>query len=441
MLWHDMLHDAARNMVRKKLRTALTSAGVAIGIFTVFLTLALAAGIKNFLSYQVRTYGNTKVLQVHLQGGFSPDRMLHSRVGGLGQTPKPLKDEDVRFEMKMLNEEKLQHIRRLDGVKSVGPMVIVILNSIRLYGGEDRFDVVQLPFISGEDIDLVCGRQFSSADAAEVILSYSYAEAFGKHKPEQLLGEEVVVTVARVPPAQFFLASLLKEKRKEFRARIVGFVGEGLLSTAAYFPENFAIEMGRFSFGIDNLFTPQNYGYMARVIVNDERHIPQIQKSIKELGFHVSSVLDRLESLNKLFLTIQGVLSLFGVIAIVVASLGIINTLIMSIHERRREIGVMKAVGATSGEITWLYALEASSIGFFGSLSGIFLGVLVSIAGNMAAAHLYPGYWRAHPLFWWSDIGVSIGLVTFGCVVGLMAGVYPARKAARLDPIRALKYE
>jgi putative ABC transport system permease protein len=441
MLWQDIFTDAAHNLLRKKLRTFLTTAGVAIGIFTVFLTLALAVGIKNFLTYQMRTYGNTKVLQVHLKGGFSPERMLHSRMGGLGQTPKPLKDESTRFEMKMLDEEKLQQIRSLEGVKSVGPMVFAILNSIRLYQSEERFDVVQLPFIAGESLELVAGREFSSAAAAEVILSYSYVPAFGYRTPEELLGKEVVVSVARVPPAQFFLARMLKEKLKNFRVKIVGFVGEGLLSTAAYFPENFAIEMGRFSFGIDNLFTPQNYGFIARVVVNDEKHVLQVQSRIEELGFRASSVLEQLEAINKLFLTIEGVLSLFGVIAIVVACLGIINTLIMSIHERRREIGVMKAVGATQGEITLLYAVEAATIGLCGSISGIAIGMAVGGIGNVVAAHLYPGYWRAHMLFWLGDFTVLAALMLFGCIVGLLAGIYPARKAAKLDPIRALKYE
>ena len=440
MLASDIFRDVLNNLRRKKLRTWLTVSGVAIGIFTVCITLALATGIKNFLAFQIRTYGNTKVIQVYLKGGFNPERLFTSRMGGLGKTPKPLTNEANRFDIKFLNEEKLAGIRALPGVVSVGPYVFCVMNSVRLADSEVKFDIVQIPFVSGEALDLAAGKHFSTPTAHEVILSYSYIEAFGGRQPEDLLGKQVIVAVSRIPFAQIFLPSF-KEKIQEFPATIVGFIPAGLISTAAYFPEVFAEELGRFSFGVDNLFTAKNYGFVARVVVADEQAIPQLKPKIEAQGFHAVSILERVDTLYQVFRLIQGLLSLFGIIALVVAALGIINTLMMAIHERKREIGVMKAVGATQGNIMALYAAEAATIGSLGSLLGIAIALFIGHVANLFAAGLYPGYWKAHELFaiesWW----LLPMLMLFGGVIGLCAGLYPASQAARLDPIRALKAE
>jgi putative ABC transport system permease protein len=413
--------------------------GVGIGIFTVFITVALASGIKNFLTCQIRTYGNTRVIQVYLKGGFSPERMFQSRMGGLGKTPKPLKKEDAqRFEIKFLNAEKLAGIRSLPGVTHVGPFAFCILNSIRLEGQEEKFDVVQIPFGSGESLDIVAGKFFSGNDAREVILSYSYIQAFGCSKPEELLEKEVVIAVARIPIAQVFL-SMSQEKTQDFKAKIVGFVGEGLISTSAYFPERFAMDLGRFSFGIESLYTEKNYGFMARVAVGDESLVPEIKQKIEAKGFHAVSVLESLETLQNTFNTVSGLLSLFGIIALLVAALGIINTLMMSIHERKREIGIMKAMGAARNQITMVYSAEATAIGCLGSLLGVLIGMMLGFMGNLLAARLYPAYWKLYSLFQLDTLWTAPLLVLFGCVVGFCAGIYPAFQAASLDPIKALK--
>lgn len=441
MLWRDIGHDAWQNLWRKKSRTFLTMTGVAIGIFTIFVTVALADGIKNFLVYQMKSYGNPKAIQVYLKGGFNPDRMFQMRMSGLGRTPKPLREEVGRFELKFLKEENLRSLRTLPGVKSVGALLFFPLNSIRLDGQSEKFDVVQIPFVAGESLDLVAGRNFAAKDAHEVILSYSYIAAFGYQRAEELLGKQVIVSVPRIPFAQIFLSLGGKEKQQDYQATIVGFLSEGLLSTAAYFPEDFAVAMGRFSFGLPNLFTPENYGFMARVVVEREELIPTVERQIEAQGYHTISVLDRMENLSNTFRVVQGVLSLFGLIAVLVAGLGIINTLVMSINERKREIGVMKAVGATRGNITMLYAVEAAAIGACGCIQGLVAGVVVGNLVNLAAAHFYPGYWKVNALMSFDNPFLIPALLLFGTIIGLLAGIYPARSAASLDPIRALKYE
>ena len=145
-------------------------------------------------------------------------------------------------------------------------------------------------------------------------------------------------------------------------------------------------------------------------------------------------------SLASGFRIIQAVLSIFGLIALAVASLGIVNTLIMAIYERTREIGVMKAVGATRGTIRLLFTVEAGSIGFWGGLVGVvvawIVGAIINLVAHLTFLRDYQGFnISAFPLW------LILAVVALSTIVALVAGLLPANRAARLDPIEALRYE
>jgi ABC-type antimicrobial peptide transport system permease subunit len=153
------------------------------------------------------------------------------------------------------------------------------------------------------------------------------------------------------------------------------------------------------------------------------------------------SLNDALKGAKRAFIILDIVLSLIGSIALAVSSLGIVNTMVMSILERTREIGIMKAIGGSDGDVRRIFLVEASAIGCMGGLAGVVLGWLVGRAINFGA-NVYirsqggpTGNLFSLP-FWL--IGGAIG---FAFVVSLIAGSYPASRAARLDPIRALRHD
>jgi putative ABC transport system permease protein len=135
------------------------------------------------------------------------------------------------------------------------------------------------------------------------------------------------------------------------------------------------------------------------------------------------------------------VLAALGMIALFVAGLGIINTMTMSILERTAEIGLMKAVGASDGQIRAVFMIEASVIGFLGGLSGLVLGWLASIVVNrivnifLARQNIPFVHYFHYPLW------LCLGAVAFAVAVSLLAGLYPARRATRIDPVKALRHE
>jgi putative ABC transport system permease protein len=177
------------------------------------------------------------------------------------------------------------------------------------------------------------------------------------------------------------------------------------------------------------------------VRVNSAGKVEQVQEAIKKLGLRTYSVLDASKSLRRFFAIFDMFLGIFGSLALAVASLAIVNTLVMAVLERRREIGVMKALGAGDGDVKKLFFAEAGAMGIVGGALGVGLGWLIGRAINFGTT-LYLRRQNLPPenvwlVPWWL-IGFAIA---FAVAVSLIAALYPASRAAKLDPIQALRYE
>jgi putative ABC transport system permease protein len=184
-------------------------------------------------------------------------------------------------------------------------------------------------------------------------------------------------------------------------------------------------------------------GYSQVMVIAEQD--PEITLSVTEeitnRGYFALSTNSIVESLNSTFLIIQAVLGGIASIALLVAAIGIANTMVMSVLERTREIGLMKAIGARNRDILTVFISEAAAIGFLGGLAGVIIGIVIakiidlfagnflSTSGTEAASIVAIPLWL--PLF---AIGFSI-------VIGLAAGIYPAFRATQLDPVQALRYE
>jgi putative ABC transport system permease protein len=182
----------------------------------------------------------------------------------------------------------------------------------------------------------------------------------------------------------------------------------------------------------------------AEVRVADLSRVEAVQNEIRRLGFRYLSLGNRLDEIKRVFLIINASLALIGGLALLVASFGISNTMIMSIRERTREIGLMKAIGGTDGEIMRIFLLEAGLIGTAGGLLGLASGWTIDRVANLLAnrwiAQQVDGTIRqveffSIPWYLWG------GALAFAVLISLLAALYPALRAARIDPIRALRYD
>jgi putative ABC transport system permease protein len=192
---------------------------------------------------------------------------------------------------------------------------------------------------------------------------------------------------------------------------------------------------------ISRAATDQPVYSSVSVRVNDPNQVRKVEDTIKKMGFNTFSILDASRSIQQFFKVLYAFLGIFGSLALVVASIGIVNTLVMAILERRREIGIMKAIGASDSDVKKLFFAEAGAMGLLGGVVGVALGWTIGQAINLGT-NVYLKSQSFPPEHFWS---VPWWLVAFAILfsfgVSLISGLYPAARAARLDPVQALRYE
>jgi len=190
--------------------------------------------------------------------------------------------------------------------------------------------------------------------------------------------------------------------------------------------------------GQPNLKNDQKYS-VAKVKVTDKSKLPEVRKAIEAQGYQVSSVADTVGQVDKIFLVFQLVVGGFGAIALFVAAIGALNTLTVSLLERTREIGLMKAYGATSADIYRLFLSEAMTMGILGGIVGVGIGIGAGIGANAAMryfAHRLGG--QPVDIFYtpWQFIVIIVGVVA---IISLITGFYPARRAGTIEVLEALR--
>ena len=177
------------------------------------------------------------------------------------------------------------------------------------------------------------------------------------------------------------------------------------------------------------------------VRVKNPNQVPAVEDAIKKMGFSAFSIVDATRSMRQFFAVLDGFLAIFGSLALAVASIGIVNTLVMAILERRREIGIMKALGASDADVRGLFFAEAGAMGLVGGAVGVTLGWAIGRLINFGT-NIYLERQHFPPAQIWSvPLWLVLNAITFSIVVSLLSGLYPASRAARLDPVQALRYE
>jgi putative ABC transport system permease protein len=187
---------------------------------------------------------------------------------------------------------------------------------------------------------------------------------------------------------------------------------------------------------------PLGYSVATARVASDSTtaQIDTIKNDLADQGFTAMTVADQIGSFETVINGIIGVLNAFAVIALVAAGFGIINTLLMSVQERTREIGLMKAMGMSRGKVFALFSLEAVFIGFLGSAIGALVATIVgSVVSDALARTALSGLPGLHVMQFAPASIVTIILVVM--LIAFLAGTLPARRAARQNPIDALRYE
>ena len=428
----DIFLTASTNMFRSKLRTSLTILAIFIGAFTLTITSGIGSGISGYINKQLGNLGAKDVLLVTAvnpstgpsTGSTAPKKYDPNRKsvasGGPGGAQPILTDADIT------------KIKAHAGVLSVRPTRTVAASYIQGLS-VDKYQVTVAPNIRGTNLDLAAGTNVEdSSSQYQVILPVSYISSLGFSDAKAAVGKSVTIGISDA-----------FGKVQEQKAVVVGVQQKGLLGGSNVTVNNpltqqlYALQTQ----GLPPATTQQYQQVEAKIDAKlSAATITSLKATLKDQGYTAQTVQDQIGSFKTVISGVIYVLDAFAVIALLAASFGIINTLLMAVQERTKEIGLMKSMGMGGGRIFLLFSMEAVMIGFWGSL----LGVGVAYGVGQAANHILSnGFLKDLPglnivAFPLQSIGIIMLIIM---AIAFLAGTLPARRASRLNPIDALRYE
>ena len=485
MSFIDILMLALRNLRQAKLRATLTTMGVIVGVAVIVTMMSFGLGLQRNMLARFGALDLFNEIQVFGQGLSNLAGL--ARDGGRREEGDGRRQRSDKTPSRILDDAGVQEISSIPGVAYVEPNVN-FGGYVRSNGKVLSQNVggANIPNASSRFQKFAAGKMISSPTADEAVVTERFARDFGYDKPADAIGKKVELLAApdekkgesgdeEADRPNFFGIPLddegLDESSSSLQTR--AFTISGVLNTeikegigqgglrglmpgaGVYLPLQVAHDwskqhrgpMSRVALALarqgGNLGEGQTEGYDSAIVrVSDPVALTEVRKQITAKGFASFSIVDQIDQIRTVFLIVDSVLGLLGGISLLVASFGIANTMIMSILERTREIGIMKAIGAEDREIKLIFFVEAAVIGVFGGIVGVLVAWGIDgIANRLAYRFILKPQGAGFIDFFSLPIYLSVGAILFALVVSIVAALYPAARAARIDPVRALRHD
>lgn len=402
MRFFDLMGLAYKHFKFAKTRSFLTVLGMVIGIGAIILFVSLGFGLQKITTSSVASLDDMQTLTV-----------------------TPPEGSNI-----LLDENWVNKVKAVNNIKDVSPILDLAVSGTL----ENTTTGVMLKGIlpdklSLEQVEVLSGKSFSSNDSKEAIISATALKSL------DLAGTNVVGQPLKISLVQDSGSAGANPGQtsnnvlKILDLTIVGAAGE-TLSPVIYVP-----------LGMVKDFAGLPYSQME-IKVSDVNKIDATKKSIEDLGLEVSTISSLVKDINKAFAVIQIILGLIGGIALIVATLGIINTMTISLLERTKEIGVMKAIGISRKDVKRLFLDEATLFGIFGGVAGIVTGWLIGSGINkLVAIAMQKSGEQGALIPFITPYKFAILILVFSIFITRLAGYYPAWRADRSSPLEALRYE
>ncbi|HSE60889.1 MAG TPA: FtsX-like permease family protein [Candidatus Saccharimonadales bacterium] len=418
----DLIATANRNLTRSKLRTLLTILAIFVGGFTLTLTTALNTGANEYLQRQLGNVAVPGVFEV------VPKTDLNPLNSGEVKEYDPNKKEVSAQQLfnATLDNDDAKKIQKVEGVASATPFYMLQPEYITR-SGEKKFQVKELQQDFGLNLDLAPGgAPLKTTDTNKLVLSEEYLSPLNL-TDQNVVGQKLTIAYKDI---------LGKLTEKEFT--VSGVMRKTFVTSGSIFVDvTSAKEIA------------EKQGQATRFIAifakfkdaNDSTDEKALKDRLQASGDYTAiSLKERVGTLTTVISAITAALNVVGIIALIAASFGIINTLLMSVYERTKEIGLMKALGMRRGKVFVLFAIEAALVGFWGSLIAVGAATAASFFINSFAASTFLKDFEGFTLLVVNPLG-ALGVIALIMAIAFVAGTLPALKASRLNPIDALRTE
>lgn len=425
----DIAKLSLGNLITKKSRSLVTIGGVAVGIAFTVLLISIGYGLENLVVSQVASLEELNQVDV-----------------------APTVSSNI-----FLTDTTIENISNLEGVADVLPIVSVAgivkidgfqtetvvygvgTNHLSSIGNEPDTGVF---FLDDEEQILFADNQVDPESEVDPLNPQTRIVDLGFESRSQavintpileLIGLSAQEAVGKAIDIEFIVTSNLIDNSTQIKStgkkyEIIGVINEGE-NPAMYIPINDLEPLGI------------NKYSQFKVLLNDEDSSVRVRMNIEALGFKTTSILDTVVQIESFFTSLRIVFAFLGAIALFVGSLGMFNTLTVSLLERTREVGLMKAIGMKSGEVRELFLAESILMGIGGGVVGVLGGIIIGIIISSIISIISITRGGSYLSVTYVPVGTVISIILLSCLIGIITGIYPARRATRISALNALRYE
>ncbi|MFH0930019.1 MAG: FtsX-like permease family protein [Candidatus Moraniibacteriota bacterium] len=393
MTTRDLLKLSTRMFTARRGRTVLTVLGMGIGFGAILFLVSLGYGLQEALLNQITSSNSLLALDV----------------------------SSGEAEGNLLVPEAVREMEKIDGVEKIEASYNF---NARIKFGDTASDaqaVVADPgFIELEGVKIEAGKSFAGENPKEILVSSAFSKIFGKSS-EELVGQKVSFSLF-IPEAG--------DKKNETNVDVEDFQIAGVTKNEE---SVFYAKRGSLAIPAENAYAK------LKVKCHSSEAMNSVKDAISQKGFSISSLSETVAEVNKLFRVVNIVLGLFGIVTLVVSSIGMFNTMTVALLERTREIGIMKSIGASRTDIMLMFVIESTLMGFAGGIAGIILGVASGLIMNLSINAIAKYFGGSAINFFVFPLWFLGSILLFSIVIGIATGIGPAKRASSLDPLEALR--